>query len=170
MERTRIAETLLLGVALCAAMAILGLLLGRAVGEFKGYERVVTAKGLAEREVPADVAIWPIHFVSVENDLEALYGDLERKTATVLEFLERHGFAADEITINAPAVNDKQVHGGYDPRTIQFRYSATQAVTVYTEEPERVRRRRRTCSRSARPASRSPRRATSRARSSCSPA
>ncbi len=139
MERSRIAEFTVLGAAICVAMAIFGLLLGRSVVHFKEYERVVTAKGLAEREVAADIAIWPITFVSADNDLESLYGQLERKTGVILEFLERHGFEADEVTVNAPAVNDKQAIGNYDPATIQFRYSATQTVTVYTKSPTRVR-------------------------------
>jgi hypothetical protein len=139
MERSRFSEAVVIGVALCAAMAILGLLLGRAVVRFKEYERVVTAKGLAEREVPADIAIWPIRFVSADNDLEALYGDVERKTATILDFLKRHGFQDGEITAGAPAVTDKQAVGSYDPAKIQLRYSATQTVTVYTESPDRVR-------------------------------
>lgn len=139
MERSRVAEAVVLGAALCVAMAILGVLVGRALLQFKDRERVVTAKGLAEREVPADIAIWPISFVSADNDLESLYGDLEQKTGTILEFLKRHGFQEDEITVNAPAVNDKQAIGNYDPAKIQFRYSATQTVTVYTHQPERVR-------------------------------
>jgi len=49
------------------------------------------------------------------------------------------GFQDGEITINAPAVNDKQAIGNYDPATIQFRYSATQTVTIYTENPAGVR-------------------------------
>ena len=139
MERNRIVESIVIGAAICLAMLLLGLLLGRSVVNFKEYERVVTAKGLAEREVAADIAIWPITFVSADNDLESLYGNLEKKTANILEFLKRHGFGADEVTVNAPAVNDKQALGNYDPATIQFRYSATQTVTVYTENPASVR-------------------------------
>lgn len=139
MERSRLAESFVLGAAVCIAMAILGLLLGRSLLRFKEYERSVTAKGLAEREVKADIAIWPITFVSADNDLEALYTDLEQKTGTILDFLMRHGFQDAEITVNAPVVNDKQAIGNYDPEKIQFRYSATQTVTVYTENPDAVR-------------------------------
>lgn len=139
MARSRIVESVILGAAACIAMAVFGLLLGRSLLQFKEYERVVTAKGLAEREVAADIAIWPITFVSAGNDLESLYGDLEQKTGAILDFLKRHGFADGEITVNAPAVNDKQAIGNYDPAKIQFRYSATQTVTVYTENPAGVR-------------------------------
>ena len=50
---------LLLGLCLLFGLAALGALLGRAAIEVREFERSVTAKGLAEREFPADVVIWP---------------------------------------------------------------------------------------------------------------
>ena len=51
-----------LGLFILLGFAALGFLLGRAAVEVKEYERTVTAKGLSEREYPADVVIWPIAF------------------------------------------------------------------------------------------------------------
>ncbi len=135
----RILESLLLGISLCVGLYLLGSLLGGSLIAFKEYERSVTVKGLSEREVPADIAIWPISFVSVGNDLTAVYDDLEAKTALVVQFLEARGFEASEITVGIPALEDKQARGQYGSGKIQFRYSATQTVTVYSRDPGRVR-------------------------------
>jgi hypothetical protein len=139
MGRGRIVESVLLGGSLCIGLYILGTILGNSLVKFKEHERSVTVKGLAEREVPADIAIWPISFVSVGNDLEEVYGDLESKTRLVVSFLEERGFGNSAITVNMPALNDKQAQGRYDADRIQFRYSATRTVTVYSRDPEAVR-------------------------------
>jgi len=140
MSRSRLLESIVLGGALCAGLFLLGTTLGQSLIEFRGYERSVTVKGLSVREVPADIAIWPISFISVGNDLEGVYRDLETKTALIVEFLKARGFEDGEITIGIPAVNDKQAQGHYDAARIKFRYSANQTITVYSDRPEDVRK------------------------------
>jgi hypothetical protein len=139
MGKSWVKESLCLGMSLCVGSLILGGLLGRSLIEFKEYERSVTVKGLAEREVEADIAIWPIEFISAGNELEGLYEDLEAKTGLVVDFLGEKGFEESEITVNVPSIDDKQARGHVDPSKIQFRYSATQIVTIYSRNVARVR-------------------------------
>ena len=54
---------LILGVFICLGMIITGWILGSSALKIKQYERIVSVKGLSEREVKADVAVWPIRFV-----------------------------------------------------------------------------------------------------------
>jgi hypothetical protein len=125
-------------VVLAAGIAGAGYLIGDGFYRARTLDRTVVVKGLAEREVPANIAIWPIRFVSADNNLEALYQTLERQTAAVTEFLSSRGFAEDEIGVGPPTLVDKvaQAYGGADAR---FRFSATQTITVYTEKVDRVR-------------------------------
>ncbi|MCB1182777.1 SIMPL domain-containing protein [bacterium] len=130
--------TLVLGVCLVAAGAVLGWTLGSGALRVKALDRTVVVKGLAEREIPADVVIWPIAFTAADNDLNALYGTIGGQSAAIEKFLAGAGIPADEITRNAPAIVDKlaQSYGGNEAR---FRYSATQVVTVYSRDVARVR-------------------------------
>ena len=112
---------------------------GQALLEFRQLERSVTVKGLAEREVPADRAIWPIRFAGVGNDLPALYEQMADHSARVAAFLAEQGFEAGEVSPSAPSVTDRQAQDWGDPNARQFRYSASAVVTVYTDKVERVR-------------------------------
>ena len=106
--------SLVLGALIAVGLGVLGYTLGSSAIRFKEYERVVSVKGLAEREVPANIAIWPINFSGADSDLTALYSKLEGDAARIIDFLKRKGFEADEITVAAPEVTDKlaQRYGG----------------------------------------------------------
>ena len=131
--------SLILGVCLVTAGAVLGWTLGSGALRVKALDRTVVVKGLAEREVPADVVIWPITFTAADNDLSALYAKIATQSAAIEEYLAQAEVPATEITRNAPAIIDKlaQQYGGDEAR---FRYSATQTVTVYSTRVASVRR------------------------------
>lgn len=121
----------ILGLAIFLGLLALGYLLGDAAIRFKEYERTVTVKGLSEREVDADIVIWPIQFTAASNALAGLYSALDASTSRIRGFLEANGFTGDEITVAAPTITDKsaQQYGNNKP---EFRYAAVQAVTVYS--------------------------------------
>lgn len=129
---------LLLGAGILLGLAALGYLMGSAVDRFKGYERTVTVKGLAEREVPADIVIWPIQFTAASNDLSKLYANIATSSERIEQFLGEQGIAADAVSVSMPAVTDKsaQQYGGQRP---EFRYTALQTVTVYSDQVDKVR-------------------------------
>ena len=65
------------GISLILAAGLLGSQLAGAALDFKALDRTVTVKGLAERDVPANIAIWPISFQDASNDLGELYESLQ---------------------------------------------------------------------------------------------
>lgn len=127
------------GVFILLGLAALGYLLGNAAIHVKEYERSVTVKGLAEREYPADVVIWPIQFTVADNELGALYETLATNTTHIRSFLEQRGIAAAEISSSAPAITDKSAQSYGSGNKTEFRYVATQAVTVYSANVAAVR-------------------------------
>jgi len=131
-------SALILGLCILLGLALLGYFLGSSLIKFKEYERTVTVKGLSEKEYPADIALWPIHFSSANNDLAALYASIEKDTNDIIEFLKDNGFEKQEITVSPPSIMDK-LSQGYEKSKIEFRYTATQIITVYSKKIKDVR-------------------------------
>jgi uncharacterized protein len=129
-----------LGASLLLGLIALGWLLGHAAIRVKRLDRTVVVKGLSEREVPADIAIWPLSFQEANNDLNALFSSLQRKNAAISEFLARHGISREAITVAAPHVTDLHAQTYGDKNNILYRYTATSTVTVYSNDVEAVRK------------------------------
>lgn len=128
-----------LAVGLVAGLFLLGREIHTGVVEFKERDRVVTVKGLAEREVDADVAIWTLRFVDASDDYDALFTSIDAKTTAITAFLGEAGFEHGDVTVAPANVIDKRAQrwgGGGD---VGLRYSATRDVTVYTTDVDRVR-------------------------------
>ena len=140
MNERNIISAVLLGTLLCVGLATMGLLLSEGIIKFRDMERVVSVKGLSERDMPADVAIWPIRFTEVSNDLSELYGSLESKNDKVNNFLRQQGFKVDEISVSVPAIQDRQAQGFSEEQVRNGRYAGSSTLTVYSTDIEMVRK------------------------------
>lgn len=118
---------LILAFGLVAAAMVLG----GAVRDFRMADRFVEVKGLAEREVMADLAIWPVSYMISANTLEGLSAELERNDQAVLAYLASHGFASTEISRTPPRIND-QWSQAYGPQRPDTRYTAERTLTLRT--------------------------------------
>ncbi|MEL7297350.1 MAG: SIMPL domain-containing protein [Pseudomonadota bacterium] len=132
-------SALILAIGVAIGLIGLGAFLHSAALDYKATERTVRVKGLSEREYPADIVIWPIQFTVADNDLGLLYETINRNSSAIRQFLNTRGIDNAEITTPAPAIVDKsaQQYGG-GPRA-QFRFSAIQTVTVYSDDIDTVR-------------------------------
>jgi hypothetical protein len=138
-DRSALGPALVLGLFLCAGLLGLGWFVTRGLVEFKARDRTVAVKGLSEREVPADVAIWPIRFNLTGDDLAALYASVEQSNARVIEFLRAKGFGDTEISVAAPSIVDREAQGYARDQGPRFRYTATSTLTVYSNRVDAVR-------------------------------
>lgn len=133
-------SAVILGLALVLGLASLGYLLGKAAVDVKEYERSVTVKGLSEREFAADVVIWPIQFTEASNDLAGLYRNIETSTDKIRGFLLKNGVTEDEVSVSSPAITDKSAQQYGNNGRAEFRYTATQNVTVYSDNIDNTRK------------------------------
>ena len=107
MSTRRIIEALLLAAGMVAGAWVLG----QSLLQFKQADRSVEVKGLAEREVPADTAIWPVAFSEADNDLPRLYQTLQERNAKIAAFLQASGFKPEEILPFATLGQHLRAHG-----------------------------------------------------------
>ncbi len=128
-----------LGIYIFLGLSVLGFLLGRSIIKVKSFERTIVVKGLAEKEVSANIALWPIKFSEASNNLSKLYENLEKDKKGILEFLKQNGFEENEITVSQPSITDKLALAYGNSEKVGFRYIAEQSVTVYTSKIEKVR-------------------------------
>lgn len=97
----------LIAAALVAAgLVAAGWFVGEGFRQGRTAERVVTVKGLAEREVRADLALWPMRFVATSDDLAEAQATLARAEAAVLAFLAAGGVPRDAIEVQGIDVTD----------------------------------------------------------------
>jgi len=138
MQDVNLKSAFILGVFIFLGLAFLGFFIGSSAIKFKEYERTVIVKGLSEKEYPADIALWPINFSAEGNDLTELYESIEKNANEIISFLKANGFEKQEINKSPPGIIDKLAQG-YEKSKIEFRYYATQTITVYSNKIESVR-------------------------------
>jgi len=127
--------TILLGLFICGGLYLLGNTIGDSLVTMRAMDRTVTVKGLAELEVDADIAIWPIRFTEVDNDLNSLYKNVQTKSDKVVAFLIKQGFTDEEISSSLPSIQDRQAQGYVDPN-VRYRYAAQVTISLYTKRVE----------------------------------
>ena len=123
---------------LAIGMAVLGGQIEAGINDFVAKDRVVTVKGLAEMEVPADKVTWPLMYKEVGNDLSTLYNRISNTNKAIVDFLKQKGIAEDEISINAPEIIDMQAER-YVGENKNYRYNVTTVITVTSKKVDLVR-------------------------------
>lgn len=130
---------LILGIFIMLGLGILGWQLASATIKYKSFERTVYVKGLSEREYPADIVLWTLKFSVAENDITKLYTEMEKNISKIKVFLLDNGIDESEISVSIPAIYDVYANQYGTDRRPEFRYTARQAVTVYSTKVEAVR-------------------------------
>jgi len=128
-----LATVLAAGVALAA-----GLVAGTGLARVRGADGYVRVKGVAEREVRADVAIWPIHVVAADNDLNAAHARLERNVAGVRQFLSAQGLDTMQISLQGFSVSDAWANEYPSQRAPAFRFVVRETVVLRSADPDKV--------------------------------
>ena len=113
-------------------------ILGGSIEDGIEKERMVTVKGLAEMEVPANKVTWPLVYKEVGNDLGTLYDKIKTTNRTIINFLKDKGIAENEISVNAPEIIDMQAER-YNTNPVPYRYNVTTVITVTSQQVDLVR-------------------------------
>jgi len=130
--------TVLLGLILALGMVIGGWVLGAQIKATRLSDRYVTVKGLVERKVKSDLAIWPLIYKEAGDDLSSLYAKTESDKKTVLQFLDQQGIQSSEVELGVVRVVDTQANEYGGPNRAPHRYIVEQQITVRTPRVDQV--------------------------------
>ncbi|MBP3536477.1 MAG: SIMPL domain-containing protein [Muribaculaceae bacterium] len=120
------------------AIIILGFALKSGIDNFSNRDRVVTVRGLCEKEVQANKVTWPIVTKEVGNDLSVIYNKIETANNAVLSFLRSNGIEDSEISMDAPQVFDNAAERYGNP-DVKYRYNVTNVIVVTSSKIDLVR-------------------------------
>lgn len=124
-------------LVLALGIALAGLFVGHGFSSGRSTDRYVEVKGLAERDVAANLALWPLRFVASAADLAAAQSQITRDTAEVLKFLARHGIDASKTELQNLQVSDANTNR-YGGERSGPRFVIEQTVMVRSDQPQVV--------------------------------
>lgn len=131
-------SALLPSAIIALGIVVLGFTVRSGIVTFKDRDRIVSVKGLSEREVKADKVIWPLVYKDLGNDPAEMYRQLEKKNQKIVAFLKSGGLTDSEISVNPPTIVDRQADN-YGNEIMNFRYKATSVITVTSPNVDKVR-------------------------------
>lgn len=125
------------GLLIGLGLLLLGTQIKKGLNSISDNQRVVTVRGLAEKEVTANKVTWPIVSKEVGNDLPSIYANIESTNNAIISFLKSNGIADTEISVNPPQVLDLQADR-YNSISQPYRYNVTNVVVVTSSQVEKV--------------------------------
>jgi hypothetical protein len=128
MEKNENKKFVFISSAIVLFSVLISLAIFVAAGDFSKQGSYVEVKGLSERIVKSDTAIWSLSFEVKSNDVDTLYSGIEKNITTIKGFLKEKGFEDSEINI-APVNIYQDTY-----KEAVFRYNSHNQISVYTKK------------------------------------
>ena len=115
-------DKILLGSAALLAFGVIsgGYLLGDGLKRAKAADRSVTVRGLAEKDVTADLATWSISYSATGFDLPTVRAEIDNNTKELQGYFNGLGFKPADLTPTGAGVN-QYLNNGVNTITITQR-------------------------------------------------
>lgn len=130
-------NNILFALLIAIGVALGGWFIGNGFMEGRTGDHYVTVKGISERDVIADMAIWPIRYVSAGNDLNAVQQKIRQDQDQIQSFLEEHGIATDAIELQNLEVTDRTAET-YQSGSYQNRFILEQTLMVRSDDVQKI--------------------------------
>ncbi len=124
-------------VVLAVGMVGAAYVLGAAFLRSRTAERWVSVKGVAEREVKADLAFWPVRFVATGNDLKQVQQRIRGDEGKVRAFLDGQGVPPGAAEIQQFGVTDLKAQS-YRSGPVEDRFIVSETLLVRLTDVDRV--------------------------------
>ena len=124
-------------LVIAAGLAAGGYGVGQGLERFRAADRSITVKGLAEKDVASDYALWPLAFRRAGADFGSVQKALAQDRDRVVAFLKGLGFQDAEIEVRPLQVQDlfAREYGGTNQ---PLRFQGVGEVLVKSARPEAV--------------------------------
>lgn len=115
-----------------------GWLAGQGIAQVRAADRYVTVKGVSERPIRADLAIWPLSIVVADNDLGRAQAQVAGNVRKIRDFLARHGIDTAQTSLQDFQVTDANANQYQPPGGVVSRFVVKQTVMVRSDRPDTV--------------------------------
>lgn len=123
---------------ICASIIIAGFFIGEMNWNSIKNNRKVQVKGLSEREVKANLAVWPMQITITNNNLSNLNSEIELQKKKVLDFFISKGFTSNEINVGISNITDTKANLYNNGSKQNFRYLARTEITLRTIDIKKI--------------------------------
>lgn len=100
-------------------------------------DRYVTVKGVAEREVSADLALWPIRFVATGGSLSEAQDQARDSRNAIMAFLKLQAISDDSVELQSLDVTDTRANPYQD--NSEQKFIINQTLMVRSTDIEKIR-------------------------------
>lgn len=140
MEEERVVRdrSIVRAVILAAGIALAGLFIGGGFAKSR-EDRFVTVKGISERQVNADLAIWPLRIVAADNDLARANASVQTSLTKIRQFLGSNQIDVSQLQLQDFSVTDAQTNQFSGGNTPSARFVIKQTVVVRSLRPDLIR-------------------------------
>ena len=127
--------TLIAAALLALGIVVGGYLLGDGLRRARMADRAVTVRGLAERNVTANLATWTVSFSAQGNELGAVQAEIDRDARAVAQFFSAAGFPGEAVTDAGGSVSQY-----YDSSRSENNVTINRRIQLRTTDVARARR------------------------------
>ncbi len=127
-------------IILAISLAFAGWAVGNGIYNVRTADRFVTVKGVSEREVKADLALWPIQLAVTDDNLSLAQSRINQNIAKVIAFLAANGIDSSQVELQGFKVTDVLANPFQRVERAGSRFIIQHTVMVRSTDPERVRR------------------------------
>lgn len=118
-------------------IASAGYSVGSAISHYQNFNQYVTVKGLAEKTVKSDNAVWQLYFSVADDQIADAYQAIAKAQTLIKDFLQKQGFTAEDIVLQPVSVIDNYANT-YSSNEKSKRYMANAGISLTTSQVDKV--------------------------------
>ena len=125
-----------LGICLVIASIVISL----GFSSINPKEASVSVRGLAQREVNADLAVWQLSFGLGDNNLENLQKSIKEKSESVSLYLKDKGLDERDFSVLSPSITNNLLDPYINQEKMQYIYIAKLNFLIRTDKISAVKK------------------------------